>query len=167
MLDIACVCNAQHRLRMHQQKSNFVEGLKKPARLTLLFLLCVCLVPLLAQNTKTEWPHVYYAVPPFDHTTCNITFDYKKEGACPAAGTAGASSVDMYDKIASYAHSILDRYVAAQARRQAVYPCMPWPMNAQLSCSAQWRVAASQREVLRGQLRSLVASLACMWLMIY
>lgn len=54
-----------------------------------------------------DWPHLFYAVPPFDHTTCNITFDYKKEAACPAAGNG--SSIDLYNRMASYAHAILER----------------------------------------------------------
>lgn len=52
---------------------------------------------------------MYYGVPPFDHTTCSLSFDYKKEGACPAAGNG--SSVEMYNTMASSAHAILNRCV--------------------------------------------------------
>jgi hypothetical protein len=44
-------------------------------------------------------------VPPFDHTTCDPKFDYKREKACPAAGNG--TSIDMYQRISSYAHDLL------------------------------------------------------------
>jgi hypothetical protein len=59
------------------------------------------------QKTKADWPNVIFGVPPFDHTTCNISFSYKTEGACPAADTG--VTLDMYSKLAGYAHSILER----------------------------------------------------------
>lgn len=59
------------------------------------------------KETRADWPHLFYAVPPFDHTTCNIAFDYTKEAACPAAGNG--SSIDLYNRITSYAHAILER----------------------------------------------------------
>lgn len=52
---------------------------------------------------------MFFGVPPFDHTTCALAFDYKKEAACPAADTAGGTPTQMYNKIASYAHSILEK----------------------------------------------------------
>lgn len=59
------------------------------------------------QNTKGDWPHVFFGVPPFDHTTCAKAFDYKTAAACPAAGNG--TSPDMYNRIASYAHTILEK----------------------------------------------------------
>lgn len=59
------------------------------------------------QNTKGDWPHVFFGVPPFDHTTCAKGFDYKTAAACPAAGNG--TSPDMYYRIASYAHTILEK----------------------------------------------------------
>lgn len=58
------------------------------------------------QSTKADWPHLLFGVPPFDHTTCNITFDYKKEAACPASDP---SSLALYSKLADYAHALLGR----------------------------------------------------------
>jgi hypothetical protein len=59
------------------------------------------------QKTKGDYPHVFFGVPPFDHTTCAKAFDYKTAAACPAAGNG--TSPDMYHTIASYAHAILDK----------------------------------------------------------
>lgn len=60
-----------------------------------------------SQATKEQWPHLFFGVPPFDHTTCNPAFDYKKEAACPVAGNG--SSVDIYQNISNWAHDILSR----------------------------------------------------------
>jgi hypothetical protein len=62
------------------------------------------------QGSKGNWPHVFFGIPPFDHTSCSKGFDYKTEDACPVANSTGATSVDMYNRIASYAHSILERW---------------------------------------------------------
>jgi hypothetical protein len=53
---------------------------------------------------------VFFGVPPFDHTTCGPGFDAKADGAtCPPAGNStDGTSIDMYYKIADYAHDILE-----------------------------------------------------------